>query len=336
MIEWCSREMPLMHPVSISGYHIREAGSTAAQELAFTLADGFAYVDACVERGLDVDDFAPRLSFFFNAHLDFFEEIAKYRAARRIWATRLREHYGAKNPRSWLMRFHTQTAGVSLTAQQPEVNLIRTAIEALAAVLGGTQSLHTNSFDEALALPTEHAVRLALRTQQVIAHETGVVNTADPLGGSYYLEHLTNELERQAIEYFDRIEQLGGVIPAIEENFFQREIAEASFRYQSEVEAAQRVIVGVNRYQQEDERPLELLRIDPALEQKQIERVRAVRAGRDSAAVEAVLAELKRAAEGDANLMEPIMAASRVFVTMGEMCDALRDVWGIWRETPVF
>ncbi|HEX3225416.1 MAG TPA: methylmalonyl-CoA mutase family protein [Gaiellaceae bacterium] len=336
MIEWCSREMPLMHPVSISGYHIREAGSTAAQELAFTLADGFAYVDACVERGLDVDDFAPRLSFFFNAHLDFFEEIAKYRAARRIWAMRLREHYGAKNPRSWLMRFHTQTAGVSLTAQQPEVNLIRTAIEALAAVLGGTQSLHTNSFDEALALPTEHAVRLALRTQQVIAHETGVVNTADPLGGSYYLEQLTNELERQANEYFERIEQLGGVIPAIEENFFQREIAEASFRYQSEVEAEQRVIVGVNRYQLDDERPLEILRIDPALEQKQIERVRAVRARRDSAAVESALAELKRAAEGDTNLMEPIMTASRAFTTMGEMCDALRDVWGIWRETPVF
>jgi methylmalonyl-CoA mutase N-terminal domain/subunit len=336
MIEWCSREMPLMHPVSISGYHIREAGSTAAQELAFTLADGFAYVDACVERGLDIDDFAPRLSFFFNAHLDFFEEIAKYRAARRIWATRLREHYGAKNPRSWLMRFHTQTAGVSLTAQQPEVNLIRTAIEALAAVLGGTQSLHTNSFDEALALPTEHAVRLALRTQQVIAHETGVVNTVDPLGGAYYLEHLTNELERQANEYFERIEQLGGVIPAIEENFFQREIAEASFRYQSEVEAEQRVIVGVNRYQLEEERPLEILRIDPALEQKQIERVRAVRARRDSAAVQSALAELKRAAEGDANLMEPIMAASRAFTTMGEMCEALRDVWGIWRETPVF
>jgi methylmalonyl-CoA mutase N-terminal domain/subunit len=322
--------------VSISGYHIREAGSTAAQELAFTLADGFAYVDACVERGLDVDEFAPRLSFFFNEHLDFFEEIAKYRAARRIWAKQLRDTYGAKNPRSWLMRFHTQTAGVSLTAQQPEVNLIRTAIEALAAVLGGTQSLHTNSFDEALALPTEHAVRLALRTQQVIAHETGVVNTIDPLGGSYYLEQLTNELERQAHEYFDRIAELGGVIPAIEENFFQREIAEASFRYQSEVEAEQRVIVGVNRYQLEDEPPLEILRIDPALERKQIERVQAVRARRDSAAVEAALAELKRAAAGDTNLMEPIMAASRAYVTMGEMCDALRDVWGVWRETPVF
>ncbi len=336
MIEWCSREMPLMHPVSISGYHIREAGSTAAQELAFTLADGFAYVDACVARGMDVDEFAPRLSFFFNAHLDFFEEIAKYRAARRIWATRMRDKYGAKNPRSWLMRFHTQTAGVSLTAQQPEVNLIRTAIEALAAVLGGTQSLHTNSFDEALALPTEHAVRLALRTQQVIAHEVGVVNTADPLGGSYYLEHLTSELERQAYDYFDRIEQLGGVIPAIEQNFMQREIAEASYRYQSEVEQQQRVIVGVNRYQLEDEPQLEILRIDPALEPKQIERVQAVRARRDGAAAESTLAELKRAASGDTNLMEPIIACSRAYVTMGEMCDALRDVWGTWRETPVF
>jgi methylmalonyl-CoA mutase N-terminal domain/subunit len=336
MIEWCARAMPLMHPVSISGYHIREAGSTAAQELAFTLADGFAYVDACVERGLAVDEFAPRLSFFFNAHLDFFEEIAKYRAARRIWARELRERYGAKNPRSWLLRFHTQTAGVSLTAQQPEVNLIRTAIEALAAVLGGTQSLHTNSFDEALALPTEHAVRLALRTQQVIAHETGVVNTIDPLGGSYYLEQLTNELERQAYEYFDRIAKLGGVIPAIEENFMQREIAEASFQYQSEVERNQRVIVGVNRYQTDDEPPLEILRIDPALEQKQIERVQAVRARRDSRAVEAALAELKRAAAGDANLMQPIMQASRAYTTLGEMCDTLRDVWGTWRETPVF
>src|SRR5437867_620416 len=228
MIEFCALEMPLWHPISISGYHIREAGSTAAQELAFTLADGFAYLEAAAVRGLDVDDFAPRLSFFFNAHLDFFEEIAKYRAARRIWAHELKERYGAKNPRSWLMRFHTQTAGVSLTAQQPEVNIIRTALEALAAVLGGTQSLHTNSFDEALALPTEHAVRLALRTQQVIAHETGVVNTIDPLGGSYHVEGLTNELERQAYEYFERIEKLGGVVAAIKENFFQREIAEAS------------------------------------------------------------------------------------------------------------
>jgi methylmalonyl-CoA mutase, N-terminal domain len=337
MIEWCSERLPLMHPVSISGYHIREAGSNAAQELAFTLADGFAYVEACVERGLDVDSFAPRLSFFFNAHLDFFEEIAKYRAARRIWARQMRDKYGAQDPRSWLMRFHTQTAGVSLTAQQPEVNLIRTAIEALAAVLGGTQSLHTNSFDEALALPTEHAVRLALRTQQVIAHETGVVNTIDPLGGSYYLEQLTNELERQAYDYFEQIDELGGVIPAIEQNFMQREIAEASFRYQSEVERGERVVVGVNRYELEDEQPLEILRIDPALEQQQIERVQAVRARRDSAAAEAALARLKEDAAHDGrNLMEPIMDASRAYVTMGEMCDALREVWGTWRETPVF
>jgi methylmalonyl-CoA mutase N-terminal domain/subunit len=337
MIEWCAERLPLMHPVSISGYHIREAGSNAAQELAFTLADGFAYVEACIGRGLDVDAFAPRLSFFFNAHLDFFEEIAKYRAARRIWARQMREKYGARDPRSWLMRFHTQTAGVSLTAQQPEVNLIRTAIEALAAVLGGTQSLHTNSFDEALALPTEHAVRLALRTQQVIAHETGVVNTIDPLGGSYYLEQLTNELERRAYDYFERIDELGGVIPAIEQNFMQREIAEASFTYQSEVERGERVVVGVNRYEQEDERPIELLRIDPALEQKQIERVRAVRDRRDSAAAEAALARLKEdAAHDDRNLMEPIMDAARAYVTMGEMCDALREVWGTWRETPVF
>ncbi|HTZ05328.1 MAG TPA: methylmalonyl-CoA mutase family protein [Gaiellaceae bacterium] len=337
MIEWCAREMPLMHPVSISGYHIREAGSTAAQELAFTLADGFAYVDACLERGLDVDDFAPRLSFFFNAHLDFFEEIAKYRAARRIWARELRERYGAQNPRSWLMRFHTQTAGVSLTAQQPEVNLIRTAIEALAAVLGGTQSLHTNSFDEALALPTEHAVRLALRTQQVIAHETGVVNTIDPLGGSYYLEQLTNELERQAYDYFGRIEKLGGVIPAIKDNFFQREIAEASFRYQSEVEREERIIVGVNRYQVEEEQQVEILRIDHALETKQVARVQALRARRDSAAVESALARLREdAAHPDRSLMPPILDAARAYVTMGEMCDALREVWGVWRETPVF
>src|SRR6187200_849649 len=272
MVEFCARELPRWHPISISGYHIREAGSNAAQELAFTLANGFAYVDAATERGLDVDDFAPRLSFFFNAHLDFFEEIAKYRAARRIWARELRERYGARNPRSWLMRFHTQTAGVSLTAQQPEVNIVRTALEALAAVLGGTQSLHTNSFDEALALPTENAVRIALRTQQVIAHETGVVNTIDPLGGSYYVEHLTNELERQAYEYFERIDALGGVVDAIKENFFQREIAEASFRYQAEVESKQRIIVGVNKYQLEDEQPPDILRIDPALEDEQIER----------------------------------------------------------------
>ena len=337
MIEFCAREMPKWHPISISGYHIREAGSNAAQELAFTLANGFTYVDWAIERGLDVDDFAPRLSFFFNAHLDFFEEIAKYRAARRIWARELRERYGARNPRSWLMRFHTQTAGVSLTAQQPEVNIVRTALEALAAVLGGTQSLHTNSFDEALALPTEDAVRIALRTQQVIAHETGVVNTIDPLGGSYHVEHLTNTLEAEAYEYFDRIEKLGGVVAAIKENFFQREIAEASFRYQSEVEAKERIVVGVNRYELENEPPPEILRIDPALETEQIERVQALRAGRDAAAASAALARLKEdAAHEDRNLMPPIVEAARAYVTMGEMCDALREVWGIWRETPVF
>ncbi len=336
MVEFCAREMPKWHPISISGYHIREAGSTAAQELAFTLANGFTYVEWALERGLDVDDFAPRLSFFFNAHLDFFEEIAKYRAARRIWATTMRERYGAKSPRSWLMRFHTQTAGVSLTAQQPEVNIVRTALEAMAAVLGGTQSLHTNSFDEALALPTENAVRIALRTQQVIAHESGVVNTIDPLGGSYFVESLTNRIEAEANDYFRRIDELGGVVAAIKENFFQREIAEASFRYQSEVEAGQRIVVGVNRYVLEDEPPVEILRVDPALEQKQIDRVQALRARRDAAAVEAALTHLKTAAAGDENLMGPILEATRAYVTMGEMCDALRDVWGVWRETPVF
>jgi len=337
MVEFCAAEMPLWHPISISGYHIREAGSTAAQELAFTLADGFTYVEWALERGLDVDDFAPRLSFFFNAHLDFFEEIAKYRAARRIWANVMRDKYGAKDPRSLLMRFHSQTAGVSLTAQQPEINIVRTAVEALAAVLGGTQSLHTNSFDEALALPTEDAVRIALRTQQVLAHETGVVNTADPLGGSYFVEALTDELERQAYEYFDQIDRIGGVVAAIKENFFQREIAEASFRYQSEVERGERVIVGVNRYTLDDEPELEILKIDPALETKQIERVQALRSSRDSAVVESAIARLKDDAAHDGrNLMHPIMDASRAYVTMGEMCDAFREVWGVWRETPVF
>jgi methylmalonyl-CoA mutase N-terminal domain/subunit len=337
MIEFCAREVPLWHPVSISGYHIREAGSTAAQELAFTLADGFAYVEASMARGLDVDDFAPRLSFFFNAHIDFFEEIAKYRAARRIWARELRERYGAKNPRSWLMRFHAQTAGVSLTAQQPEVNIVRTSVEALAAVLGGCQSLHTNSFDEALALPTEHAVKIALRTQQVLAHETGVASSIDPLGGSYFVEELTNRLEAEALDYFDRIRRLGGVIPAIKENFFQREIAEASFRFQSEVEAGQRVIVGVNRFQDPDEQPLEILKIDQSLEDKQVERVRALRGRRDAAAAEQALDRLRQdAAREDVNLMPAIIEASKAYVTMGEMCDALREVWGTWRETPVF
>jgi len=337
MIEFCAQEMPLFHPISISGYHIREAGSTAAQELAFTLADGFAYVEAAVERGLDVDEFAPRLSFFFNAHLDFFEEIAKYRAARRIWAREMRERFGARSERSLLMRFHTQTAGVSLTAQQPEVNIVRTALEGLAAVLGGTQSLHTNSFDEALALPTEDAARLALRTQQVIAHESGVVNTIDPLGGSYYVEELTSMLEAQAYEYFDQIDKLGGVIPAIKENFFQREIAEASFRYQAEVESGKRVVVGVNRYLEGGENPIPILKIDPGLEQKQIDLLAGVRARRDSSRVESRLAALSEAAAKDGvNLMPLIIDAARDYVTLGEMCDALREVWGVWRETPVF
>jgi methylmalonyl-CoA mutase, N-terminal domain len=337
MVEFCAKEMPLWHPISISGYHIREAGSTAAQELAFTLADGFTYVEWAIERGLDVDDFAPRLSFFFNAHLDFFEEIAKYRAARRIWARELRDRYGARNDRSLLMRFHAQTAGVSLTAQQPEVNIVRTAIEALAAVLGGTQSLHTNSYDEALALPTEDAVRIALRTQQVIAHETGVVNTIDPLGGAFYVEHLTNELERQAYDYFERIAKLGGVVEAIKENFFQREIAEASFRYQSEVEREERIVVGVNRYQLDVEEDLPILKIDPALEQKQIERVQALRGRRSSVTVAAALDRLREdAAHPDRNLMPAIVDASKAYVTMGEMCDCFREVWGTWRETPVF
>ncbi len=336
MVEWCAKEMPLWHPISISGYHIREAGSTAAQELAFTLANGFTYIEWALERGLDIDDFAPRLSFFFNAHLDFFEEIGKYRAARRIWARELRDRYGARDPKSLLMRFHTQTAGVSLTAQQPEVNIVRTTIEALAAVLGGTQSLHTNSYDEALALPTEDAVRIALRTQQVIAHETGVVNQIDPLGGSYYVEYMTNEMERQAYAYFEQIDALGGVVEAIKQNFFQREIADAAFRYQTEVEQQQRVIVGVNRYQLEDDATPTILKIDPSLEGKQIARVTELKARRDNAAVAAALAELKVGAMSDANLMPLIVEAARADVTLGEMCDTLREVWGIWRETPTF
>jgi methylmalonyl-CoA mutase N-terminal domain/subunit len=336
MIEFCAAELPQWHPVSISGYHIREAGSTAAQELAFTLANGFAYVEACIERGLDVDAFAPRLSFFFNAHIDFFEEIAKYRAARRIWARALRDRYGAKDPRSWRLRFHTQTAGVSLTAQQPELNIVRTALEAMAAVLGGTQSLHTNSFDEALALPTEHAARIALRTQQVIAHESGAASTIDPLGGSWFVEGLTNRLEAEANDYFRRIDELGGVIPAIEENFFQREIAEAAFRQQSEVESGRRVIVGVNRYQLADEAEPELLRVDPAVEGEQVARVQAVRARRDAAAVEEALRRVREAADGDENLMPALIDAARAYATVGEMCDILRAAWGTWRETPVF
>ena len=337
MVAFCADEMPLWHPISISGYHIREAGSTAAQELAFTLKNGFTYVEWALERGLDVDAFAPRLSFFFNAHLDFFEEIAKYRAARRIWAREMRSTYGARDERSMLMRFHTQTAGVSLTWQQPLVNVARTAIEALAAVLGGTQSLHTNSYDEALALPTEDAVRLALRTQQVIAHETGVVNSIDPLGGSYHVEALTNRLEAEAYELFRRIDELGGMVAAIEQNMPQREIAEAAYRYQQEVEAEERIVVGVNRYRTVDDEELHILRIDPDLERRQIERLRAFKARRDSAVVGERLAELAEAASlPDRNLMPVIVAAVRDGVTLGEICDAWRRVWGTWREQPVF
>ena len=336
MIEFCANEMPLFHPVSISGYHIREAGSTAAQELAFTLADGFAYVEETLRRGVNVDAFAPRLSFFFNAHIDFFEEIAKYRAARRIWARELRDRYGAKDERSLRLRFHAQTAGVSLTAQQPELNIVRTAVEALAAVLGGAQSLHTNSFDEALALPTEDAVKIALRTQQVIAHETGAASTADPLGGSWFLEDLTNRLEAEAYEYFRRIDELGGVIPAIRQNFFQQEIAEASFAFQAEVERGDRRIVGVNAYVEEEDEETPTLRIDPGLEREQVERVQAVRDGRDPTAAAAAIERLREEAGGDTNLMPALIDAARAGVTMGEMCDALRHAWGVWRETPVY
>jgi methylmalonyl-CoA mutase N-terminal domain/subunit len=336
MIEFCSQRMPRWHAISISGYHIREAGSTAQQELAFTLKDGFTYVEQAIERGLDVDDFAPRLSFFFNAHIDFFEEIAKYRAARRIWARELRDTYGAKNERSLLMRFHSQTAGVSLTAQQPLNNIVRTAIEALAAVLGGTQSLHTNSYDEALALPTEEAVRVALRTQQIIAHETGVVNTIDPLGGSYFIEALTERMEQAAYAYFEKIDELGGMVEAIKQNYPQREIAEASFRYQEEVEAGQRLVVGVNAHEHEDEGHLEILRIAPELERKQIGRVQAVRASRDGAAVEAALTELREAAAGNRNLMEPLLECARVHCSEGEIVESLQRVFGTYTETPVF
>jgi methylmalonyl-CoA mutase N-terminal domain/subunit len=336
MIEFCSRRMPRWHPISISGYHIREAGSTAQQELAFTLKDGFTYVEAAIDRGLAVDDFAPRLSFFFNAHIDFFEEIAKYRAARRIWAREMRETYGARDERSMLMRFHSQTAGVSLTAQQPLVNVVRTATEALSAVLGGTQSLHTNSFDEALALPTEEAVRVALRTQQVIAHETGVTNTIDPLAGSYFVEALTDRMEEAAYEYFSKVDELGGMVEAIKQNFPQREIADASFRFQREVDEGRRIVVGVNRYRAAEEEPIETLRIDPALERKQIQRLRSTRERRDGGAVEEALRRLRDAATGDANLMEPLLDCARARASEGEIVESLQRVFGTYTESPVF
>jgi methylmalonyl-CoA mutase N-terminal domain/subunit len=336
MIEWCSKEMPRWHPVSISGYHIREAGSTAAQELAFTLKDGLTYVEQAVERGLDVDDFAPRLSFFFNAQIDFFEEIAKLRAARRIWARELKETFGAKNPKSWLMRTHVQTAGVSLTAQQPLLNIVRTAIEAMAGVLGGTQSLHTNSYDEALALPTEDAVRIALRTQQIIAHETGVANTIDPLGGSYFVESLTDEMERQAYDYFAKIDELGGMVEAVKRNYPQREIGDASYELQGEIDHGRRLVVGVNSYRIEDEEELPILKIHPDLERKQIDRVQAVRARRDGEAVERTLATVREVAAGQGNLMPALLEAARARCSEGEIVAALQDVWGAYTETPVF
>ncbi len=337
MIEWCTRRMPRWHPISISGYHIREAGSTAQQELAFTLKDGLTYVEQAVERGLDVDEFAPRLSFFFNAQIDFFEEIAKYRAARRIWAREMRETFGAKDPRSWQMRFHAQTAGVSLTAQQPLNNIVRTTVEALAAVLGGTQSLHTNSYDEALALPTEQAVTVALRTQQMLAHETGVTNTVDPLGGSYFVEAMTDQMELRAYEYFKKIDELGGMVTAVKLNYPQREIADAAFALQQEIDAGERIVVGVNSHVATDEQPIPTLRVDPALERKQIDRLNSARARRDGPAVERTLAALREdAAHADRNLMEPLLTCARAHASEGEIVESLQRVFGDYSETPVF
>jgi methylmalonyl-CoA mutase N-terminal domain/subunit len=334
-VEYCTSEVPRWNSVSISGYHIREAGSTAAQELAFTLADGFAYVDACIERGMHVDEFAPRLSFFFDAHIDFFEEIAKFRAARRIWARHMRERYGARDERSLKLRFHTQTAGVSLTAQQPELNIARTAVEALAGVLGGTQSLHTNAMDEVLALPTDRAARIALRTQQMIAHETGVASTVDPLGGSYFVESLTDRLEAEAEAYFERIASYGGVIPAIEAGFFQKEIADAAFRHQQGLERGSRVMVGVNQFTSDDDDELEILRIPASLEREQAERVREVRRRRDGPRASGALEQVRRAASSSDNLMPYILDAVRAYCTEGEIMGALVDCFGRYTERAI-
>ncbi|ADU51371.1 methylmalonyl-CoA mutase [Thermaerobacter marianensis DSM 12885] len=333
---FCADHVPQWNTVSISGYHIREAGATAVQELAFTLANGFEYVRAGIEAGLDVDRFAPRLSFFFNVHNDFFEEIAKLRAARRIWATDMREKFGAKDPRSWKMRFHCQTAGCTLTAQQPEINIVRVTLQALAAVLGGTQSLHTNSFDEALALPTEKAVRIALRTQQIIAEESGVTHTVDPLGGSYYVEWLTDEMERRAREYFRRIDELGGVIPAIEAGFFQKEIADASYRYQQQVESGEVTVVGVNRYVLEEEEQPEILRVPDEVQQRQVQRLRDIRRTRDNRRVRQALRDLRAAARSGENLMPRLLECARAYATLGEMCDTLREVFGEYRDRAIF
>ncbi len=336
-IEYCTKHVPEWNTISISGYHIREAGSTAVQELAFTLADGFAYVEAAMAAGLNVDDFAPRLSFFFNSHLDFFEEIAKFRAARRIYARRMREKYKAQDERSWKLRFHTQTAGCSLTGQQPMNNIIRTALEALAGVLGGTQSLHTNSLDETWALPTEHAAKIALRTQQIIAHETGVINTVDPLGGSYFIEHLTSQMEREAEEYFEKIDALGGVIPAIKQGFFQREIAVAARKYQEEIEKKERIIVGVNAYAESDEKlDIPILKIDQTVEKEQNRNLARLRAERGQTAVRQTLAQLKETAQENRNIMPALIDCSRAYCTLGEIINELKGVYGTWREEPVF
>ncbi len=334
-IEFGSQHMPRWNTISISGYHIREAGATAIQELAFTLADGFEYVRWCLARGLDIDVIAPRLSFFFNSHNDFFEEIAKMRAARRIWAREMRETFGAQNERSWWMRFHTQTAGVSLTAQQPEVNLIRTTVQALAAVLGGTQSLHTNSWDEALALPSDKAARLALRTQQVIAHESGVANTVDPLGGSYFVEALTNEVEEAAYAYFRKIESLGGVLPAIEAGFFQREIADSAYRYQQEIDRNERAIVGVNDYVMEEPVEIPILEMDPKGYERQVERLNAIRRERDNRAAAQRLRDLEQACRNNRNVMPYLIEAVDASCTLGEMCDVMRGVFGLYQEQAV-
>jgi methylmalonyl-CoA mutase N-terminal domain/subunit len=337
MFEYLNREAPQWNPISVSGYHIREAGSTAVQELAFTLADGFAYVEHGIARGLNVDEFAPRMSFFFNAHLDFFEEIAKYRAARRIWAKRMRSKYGAKNPKSWMLRFHTQTAGCSLTAQQPENNIVRTAFQALAGVLGGTQSLHTNSMDETLALPSEKAVKIALRTQQILAHETGVANTIDPLAGSYFVEALTAKMEEGAERYFEKIDALGGVIPAIEAGFFQREIAEAAYRYQRSLDSKEKIVVGVNDFVEENESiDIPILEVSPEVERMQRKRLAEVRQSRNAAQVQASLEALRQAGVDGANMMPKLLDCTRAYVTLGEMCSALAEVFGTYEEPAVF
>jgi methylmalonyl-CoA mutase N-terminal domain/subunit len=332
---FCSKDVPRWNTISVSGYHIREAGATALQELAFTLRDGIEYVQWGIDAGLDVDDFVPRISFFFNAHSDFFEEIAKYRAARKIWATTMRDRFGARSDRSWKLRFHSQTAGVSLTAQQPYNNVVRTALQALSAVLGGTNSLHTNSLDEALALPTAEAATLALRTQQIIAYESGVTNVVDPLGGSYFVEKLTKEMEDGALAYFDQIDAMGGMVEAIERGFPQKEIAESAYRFQQAAEKKEKVIVGVNEYVQENEPPLEILYIDESAADTQLAKLDRLRKTRDASAVERTLDRLRAAAETDENLMPPILDAVRAYATVGEMCDALREVWGEYEEVPV-